>query len=99
VYLAFFVSCHQSSELLTADLYFVLNTIFVISFLFYEFEQRLIQGDYLQKRVVSEGVFKKYSRNQPFFPQVSLNQLQRSNTFSNSFDTYFLQQIIQEISK
>jgi hypothetical protein len=67
VYLVFFVSSGQSSELLTTDLYFVLNQIFLISFVLLEFEQRLIQGDFLQKRAVSEGVFKKYSLKQPFF--------------------------------
>ena len=89
MYLVFFVSCDQSSELLTTDLYFVLNTIFRISFVLFDFEHKQTQGDFLKKRANSEGVFKTCSLKQPFFAQISLNQLQRSNTCSNFFYSFF----------
>ena len=83
VYLVFFVSSGQSSELLTTHLNFVLNQIFLISFVLFELQERMIQGDFLQKRAVSEGVFKNCSLKQHFFAKVSLNQLQGSSTFSD----------------
>jgi hypothetical protein len=36
----------------------VLNNIFLISFDLFDFEHNQIEGDFLQKRAVSEGVFK-----------------------------------------
>ena len=90
VYLVFFVSCDQNSELLTTDLYFVLNKILLISFVLFDFEHKQIQGDFLQKRAVSEGVFKNCSLKQPFFAQLSLNRLQRSKTLFKLFLFLFL---------
>ena len=55
--LVFFVSSDQSSELLKTDLYFMLNKILLISFVLFDFEHKQIQGEFLQKRAVSEGVF------------------------------------------
>ena len=72
---------------------------FRISFVLFDFENKQTQGAFLQKRPVSEGVFKNCSLKQPFFAQIFLNQLQRSNTCSNCFYSYFCQQIIQETSK
>ena len=62
----------------------MLNNIFLISFDLFDFEHNQIEGDFLQKRAVSEGVFKKCSLKQ----QISVNQLQRSNTCSNCFFSY-----------
>ena len=57
-YVVFFVRCDQSSEVLTTNLYFVLNKICLISFDLLDFEHKQIEGDFLQKRAVSEGVLK-----------------------------------------
>ena len=57
VYLVFSVTSDQSSELLTSELNFVLNTIFPISFVLFDFEHKQIQGELLQKRAVSEVFF------------------------------------------
>jgi hypothetical protein len=35
----------------------VLNKILLISFVLFDFEHKQIQGEFLQKRAVSEGVF------------------------------------------
>jgi hypothetical protein len=90
MYLVFFVSCDQSSELLTTDLYFVLNKMFLISFVLFDFGHKPIHKDFLQKRAVSEGVFRNCSLKQPFFAQLSLNQLQRSKTLFKLFLFLFL---------
>jgi hypothetical protein len=51
------------------------NNIFLISFDLFDFEHNQIEGDFLQKRAVSEGVLKKCSLKQHFFEQIFVNQL------------------------
>jgi hypothetical protein len=65
----------------------------------FDFEHKQIQGDFLQKRAVSEGVFKKWSLKQHFFGQISANQLQRSNTCSNCFFSYSCNKLYKKQGK
>ena len=52
-----FVSCEQSSELLTTDSYFILNKILLISFVLLTLSINRFKENSCKKRAVSGGVF------------------------------------------